>query len=223
MSRLDVIDAPINQRWFDVPGTNERARGESGSAALVGPDGQVIATVSNGGIAGPVETTLVEGTFIARIGSKRLVRPDRYGVLRPAVNLSNRGLFATTAAGEWWLDRDNYARVRAFAQHKGVGLPVAVRLLCCVPLEWSDLDMIVEATLKQPLRVYRGLANAAHVKAGKFTESLPPIPDHRGQQVEQLFIPGLCSPDVVHDTLMITRQQFLAPELGRRGYVIRPL
>lgn len=204
---------PINQRWFDMPSSIERARGESTSSSLVDPGGRVIAKITNGGISSPQPWTIPAGSFIARFGSKRL---------GPRTNLSSGGLFATTAEGEWWLDRTNFDRVDGFAKTKGVGLPVAVRLLCCVPLEWSDLDVLIEAQTKQDLRAYRGLANAARVDKADFTESLPAIPDHNGQMVRQLFIPGLTSGDVRHDALMINRQYFLSPELGRTGYIIRP-
>lgn len=204
---------PINQRWFDFPSSIERARGDTTKGALVDPNGKIILKFTNGGISAPQPWVVPAGSFIARFGSKRL---------GPRTNLSAGGLFAMAAEGEWWLDRVNFERVKAFAQSKGVGLPVAVRLLCCVPLEWSDLDLLIEAQTKQELRAYRGLANPARIQRAGYSENLPAIPDHRGQMISQLYIPGLTSGDVRHDALMVNRQQFLSPELGRTGYVIRP-
>lgn len=205
---------PINQRWFDFPGSIERARGVTIKGALVDPQGRIVVKFTNGGISAPQPYTVPAGSFIARFGSKRL---------GPLTNLAAGGLFAMAAEGEWWLDRVNFDRVKAFATTKNIGLPVAVRLLCCVPLEWSDLDLLIEAVTKQDLRGYRGLANPARVQTANYSENLPAIPDHKGRMISQLYIPGLTSPDVRHDALMINRQTFLSPELGRTGYIIRPL
>lgn len=199
-----------NQRWFDLPSSLEEARGgdarlgpRARQSEVVAPDGTVIFRITNGGITNPGRRVLAAGT--------RLVR------------LSSGGLPVQAMAGSWWMEWPSYQAIEQFADNQGVSLPVAVRLLCCVLLDWNEMTMIVQARLKLPLLAYEGFGapalqrnprlNASEYLDGRAAEAL---------NIKQLYIPGLSSPDLRHDCLMSEGYGHLPQDMSRTGYVIRP-
>lgn len=101
-------------------------------------------------------------------------------------------------------------------------MPVAMRLLACVPPEWNDMTIVVQARLKAPLMAWCGFSAPVIRRNPKLgvNEILSGV-DDSGIRIEQLYIPGLTSPDIRHDSLMVEGYGHLPPEQSRAGYIIR--
>ncbi len=194
----------VNQKWFDRHDALLMARGANSKAAIVSPEGSVIGWATNGGIALPRRRELAVGTRLVRFGSL--------------------GMPSMVVQGGWWLDWNQYNQVEIFADKKNLPVTVAVRLLCCVPLEWSTMDIVIQARLKSPLLAYAG-AGAPAFQTDKKTgtsEFLDGLPDGRANAIEQLYIPGIANGDVRHDALMFEGFGHIDQKESRSGYIIRP-
>jgi hypothetical protein len=195
----------INQAWFDKPEARLEASGanlRSPRSAIMSPSGDVLAYITNGGIINPRRTVLAAGTCMVRLGGS--------------------GLPHIAIAGNWWLDWQQYKLVERFADKRGLPMPVAMRLLACVPPEWNEMTVLLKTRLKVPVLAYTG--NSAPVidrdrRTGTSTY-LSGI-DDAGGLIEQLYIPGMVSPDMRHDCLMLEGYGHLPQELSMRGYIIR--
>lgn len=199
-----------NQRAFDMPATLLAAQGgdvrinpAAQRSAVLAADGKtVLFRLTNGGISNPQRTVLLPGTRLVRLGG---------------------GLPHDVASGAWWLEWSDYRKVERFADAKGVAVPLAVRLLCCVLLDWSAMTTVVQARLKLPLLAYEGLgAPAVERNPKQGTSELLDGSDAQALGIRQLYIPGMTDPDLRHDALMIEGYGHLPAEQGRSGYIIRP-
>ena len=194
-----------NQRWFDRHDALPTARGGNSRDAIVAANGDIIGWVTNGGIAAPVRAELLPPTRIIRFAGSYLP--------------------GTAMQGGWWLEFAEYRRVEAYADLRKIDVSIALRLLCCVPLEWNRMTCVVQARLRSPLLAYRGEGAPAikiH-KATKTTEYLSGRPDGAGgAPVTQLYIPGLGSGDLCHDSLILEGYGFPPESASRDGYIIRP-
>lgn len=93
-------------------------------------------------------------------------------------------------SGGWWLDQQNMAKVERWAGDRQLKLPIAIRILCSVPTEWSGLLVQVRAVTAVALAAYLGPGGAARNRHG--TERYFGN-DAIGYLVEQLYVPGLAS------------------------------
>lgn len=198
----------INQEWFDRPESRLRAMGRNtalnperrGGPVVTSQGGIAQSLIANGGIIDPQSCVLPIHTKLVRFGS---------GVLVPHV-----------AAGEWWLEWRHYKIVEQYADGAGCSVPAAVRELCCVPLEWSDMTMVIQAQLIAPLLAYEGPGAPATVRGGAVH-----LDGSKAANLglKQLFIPGLGNPDLRRDSVMITGYGLLPHDLSRMGYVERAM
>ena len=195
--------AYINQRWFDQPGTLARAMGFP-TPKPIGYQGEEDGR-KNGGITSWHRFVLPSGTTIIRFGQKRL--SER----RPSLSAS--GLFGGAIQGEWWLEQAEFLRIERYAAEDKISVGLAMRRLCVIPDEWSSLDILIKAQLKQPLISYRGSPNPAFSRSGGQQKIER---DNHHYLIKQLFIPGLGNGDVVHDALMIGQQEFRHQKEARR-------
>ncbi|MET0307136.1 MAG: hypothetical protein ABW023_00385 [Sphingomonas sp.] len=161
-----------NQRFFDRAGERLVAQGFDWKDDLRAQAG-LPRNGQNGGIDNPQEVRLKSGTILVRFG----------GGAFPFFSL-NSG---------WWLTLDEYLKVQGFADQKGISIPEAVRRTCCVPPEWSQMDVRYQAQLQQPLLAYAGLGRPAQTNAAVWAREL---------DVTQLYIPGMTSGDVVRDSMV---------------------
>ena len=116
----------------------------------------------------------------------------------------------TTVTGElkwmlgrdWWVNRASLDQIIRFSQVNHVPMGRAVRLLCCVPLEWGNtLNFLIAARTKVTLAAWRGLGNSAAASAdlvsptgrviGKAGSETPARNDIAAWRCWQLCIPGL--------------------------------
>lgn len=227
----------VNQRAFDNPGVMMRAAGQGGHGGpnmpIYAADGSIAAYTTNGGIEAPVRHEILPGTRLIRFGQG--------------------GVPSLVVQGEWWLERADFLKVLAFADKNAMGLGAAVRILCAVPSEWSQLDLAVQVVTHGDLLAWRGVGNTALLPApqgraasggstgtglldsfgkligpvhdarpaklaGLRAEYIPTVGDLAGERINQLFIPGLGSPDVLRDAVTVLGTHFLPPEQSRLGY-----
>ena len=190
----------INREYFDRPQSLQLARGvQLGRMAhLPGGDGYTKDGGQNGGMRAPKPKLIPPSTVLVRFGGSahRDARP-----------------FATkVASGEWWMDEFRFKVLEAWANAKGESVTYAVRQLCAVPDEWSDMSYMIKARTRSPLMAYAGYGRPA--VSGKST--IDPRKDHR-VDIEQLFIPGLASPDLQKAALLIIEDKFLDSGMSKKG------
>jgi hypothetical protein len=95
--------------------------------------------------------------------------------------------------GAWWVEQSEFQRILGFAHVHGISDPMAARILCGVPPEWSDMGLLVRVRLRADLLAWRGLANSVivpHPNGGSQVTML-----HQNalsqRRLYQLCIPGL--------------------------------
>jgi len=194
----------INQEAFDRPQTLMMARGQQlgrlrhlSAGDGYSPDGGL-----NGGIIAPQRHLIPAGTTLVRFGGS----PWRDA--RPFV--------PKVASGEWWLDWPNYKTVEAYADKLGESVAYAVRHLCAVPDDWSDMSFLIQGTTRSPLLSYTGEGREAVTRSGTIDPRSSGKPT-----LDQLFIPGLSSPDLRKKAILINGQTFLDPAMSKRGALAR--
>jgi len=190
----------INQEAFDRPQTLMMARGQQLGRLrhLPAGDGYSPDGGLNGGIIAPKRHLIPAGTTLVRFGGS----PWRDA--RPFV--------PKVASGEWWLDWPNYKVVEAYADKLGESVAYAVRHLCAVPDDWSDMSFLIQGTTRSPLLAYTGEGREAVTK----TSTIDPRSAGK-PKLDQLFIPGLSSPDLRKRAILINGQTFLDPAMSKRG------
>ena len=208
--------AALNQEFFDRPEMLRIAQGQSpvpadtpGPGDILGPDGQIVIPASNGGIENPKAIEIPVGTTLIRFGKAPFVQH--------------------AAAGNWWLDFPNYKIVEGYADETGKPVQAGMRELCAVPHEWNCMTLLIQAVTRYPLAAYTGRGKpavetftglgkkAADAKRVVSTKTIEPLRYNR-QQVMQLFIPGMHSPDLMRQALVMRGYAIVAPEVSMQGY-----
>lgn len=197
--------ATMNQEYFDRPETLRLARGEMVSHRpeargwqILDASGHVAVEGTNGGILNPRAITIERRSTLVRFG--------------------NAPFASDVAGGSWWLDWSNYKIVERFADARKIPVASAMRMLCAVPVEWSTMTMLVQATARSPLSAYIGRGNLATVVSRLGVRSIVDPNSYSQQQVEQLFIPGLSSPDLRKASVFITGTLMLPQDESIKGY-----
>jgi hypothetical protein len=181
-----------NQRFFDLPSALLEARGADRKQPVAKADG-TLDWVTNGGIIAPQRHEIATGTRLVRFGN---ITPH----------------FAV--AGGWWLEFSAYRKIEDFADRYKMPVQVALRLLCCVPPEWSQLTVLMQAHTIAPLLAYRGSGAPVTLvnKTTKQISFMAVTADASGQIVPQLFIPGTASRDLQRDAILLEGTAFLPAE-----------
>jgi hypothetical protein len=191
-----------NAADFNNPSSRMAALGTDFAAqnAIVDPFGKVLAYARTGGMLSPVRHELQAGATIYRFGRSNL----------PA---------SRVMSGAWWIDREGFEKLVAFANVHSVELPMAVRALCLLPPEWSDLGMLVRARLRKPLLAWRGLANSVVTRAsdGLGNVRLDQFNDISARRLYQLYIPGLDGRG--GDSLAVERTWAFSKDAGMKGWL----
>jgi hypothetical protein len=195
----DDVVAFGNQEAFHNTSSRMMAAGKDlrKSNAIVDLQGKVFAYAQTGGMIAPTRFEILPGAQLYRFGNVGA------GVHR-------------VAAGSWWLERTAFEKLFSFAQVYDLSIGIALRYLCLVPPEWSDVTILIRARANTPLLAWRGLANTVVTKAnnGGPAVNMPQQNEIAARRVHQLFIPGL-----VTDFLSIEQDFPLDKVASRRGFL----
>ena len=198
-----------NQAQFSSDNAMLRALGiDSRKASLLDHRGQTISHPQTGGMLSPQKHELREGEILWRFASSE-------DDLKKSV------------LGGWWLASREFETLCNFAQHHDIHVAMAVRVLCCVPPEWSDMGRLLRVKVKTPLLAYKGLGNSvsfAH-EDGLGDVNITAHNDIASRRIHQLFIPGLeqCAartPDqVIPGALSLERVWEISKEQASQGWI----
>lgn len=160
------MPAAANEHCFCEPHWRVIAEGFQTEAWF--HDGQAVGT---GGIRRPQVVHMPTGQYYYRFASSQSPR-------------------ATQLGGGWWLDFENFRKIRAFADTNGYTLRDAARLMLALPYAWTRVDRIVKALLTVPLKAYAGEGKPAQGPAHGPDRGTAWIPTQH-LKVCQLYVPGL--------------------------------
>lgn len=137
-----------------------------------GPENADAFAYQNGGMRHPQETTMRPGTYLRFHDSK-----------------------STWWVGGWWIDYENYTKIRHFAQTWDVPIAVGARECLAIPTEWGDCGRLVLAGLNRRLGAYVGKGKSATGTVSPFNAARDPAqqrtylpPQHL--EIKQWFVPG---------------------------------
>jgi hypothetical protein len=161
-------------------------------------DGQAVGT---GGIFNPRREHLQAGNFYYRFASSNLPEANQRG-------------------GGWWIDFENFHKIRAFADHNSYSLRDAARLMLALPFAWTRVDLLIRAQLKVRLDAYAG--------EGKTAQGADQGPDAGTRwiptqhiRVKQLYIPGLYIKRIRHEGLGGRSGQLYESAFAWPGNIVR--
>lgn len=175
-----------NEKLFADPDSRKAALGlQTGTKDLIwlNPAGSETYAIQNGGVLDPKRSDIEPGTPI-------------YSFTTVTSELK------WMIGRDWWVDRISLDQIIRFSQVNNVSMGRAVRLLCCVPLEWgNELNFLIAARTKVTLAAWRGLGNSAAASAdlvsptgrviGRAGSETPARNDIAAWRCWQLCIPGL--------------------------------
>ncbi len=192
----------LNSAQFAAPQSYSLACGSDlrPDRTIVGPNGAVIGYVQSGGVLNPSRYELHEGAILFRFD---------------ASNVAPVG----AAKGKWWIERSQFEKLLGFANHHGLAIGLAARVLCLVPPEWNDMGTLIRVRVVRPLLAYRGLGNSVVVPKsdGLGPVRLPHQNELAARRVFQLFIPGLA--DLSSVALRIERDWHMDPNAANQGWL----
>jgi hypothetical protein len=190
-----------NQAAFDDRSSRLMATGVDlrKSNAIVDVRGNVLAYAKTGGMMSPTRFEILPGIKLYRFGNVGA------GVQR-------------IATGSWWMEQAAFNTLEGFAQVHDLSIGVALRYLCLVPPEWSDVTTLIRARASVQLLAWRGLADTVVTKAndGGPAVRMPQQNEIAARRVYQLFIPGLAP-----GALSIEQAFPLDKAASRRGFLYR--
>lgn len=190
-----------NQQAFDDPSNRLAATGVDlrQSNAITDPQGHILAYAQTGGILSPARREISAGVKLFRFGSSKA------GATR-------------VAAGAWWLEQTEFDKIFRFSQVWNISVPLAMRLLCLVPPEWSDMTLLIRARAVVPLLAWRGLSMSVvtPAKGGGPPVRMPHQNDIAARRVYQLFIPGVTGQSYVQSGLTVEQEYPFDAAAGQR-------
>jgi hypothetical protein len=190
-----------NAAAFNEPKSRILAIGTNLKSAITDPRGNVLCYAQTGGILGPSRYELSPGTKIYRFGG---------GGASPEI----------VGRGGWWIEQREFEKLFNFAQAHDLSIGMAVRCLCLVPPEWSDVCILVRARVVRGLLAWRGLANSVVTPAARAGGSVQLLHqnDIASRRLNQLFIPGLNQPQTA-SAISIENDYRLDPKESVRGFI----
>ena len=116
------------------------------------------------------------------------------------------------ASGVWWMEWGAYKAIERYADKIEESVTYAVRQVCAVPAEWSDLSYVVQGTTRSPLMAWAGMGRSVMSGQG----IIDPL-DRGKPKIEQYYIPGLSDPDLNKKAIFISHHGPLDPGMSREG------
>ena len=90
--------------------------------------------------------------------------------------------------GPWWISFSPFEALKKYAKLRHQPLSLAARTCLAIDWEWSNVDVLVKAIIKEPLKAWSGTPKTQTPKKGRFYTGLRWEPD---RDITQLYIPGL--------------------------------
>jgi hypothetical protein len=180
------MPVPLNAHCFAEPHWRVKARGFDPDVWV--RQGRAVGT---GGILMPQEIHLPIGQYYYRFASSKRSIAEQLG-------------------GAWWVDFENFRTIRSFAQAHGHSLHGAARLMLALPYAWTDVDRLVRAFLKVPLKAYTGYGKPALGAADVRDRGTSWVPTQH-IKLRQLYIPGLLADDMPAPTQQLYEMAFRQP------------
>jgi hypothetical protein len=199
-----------NQAAFNDPLSRMQALGKNTrpAAAIVSTSGKPLIYPQTGGMLNPQREEIRTGAVLYRFAGAAVKLPE-------------------AATGGWWVHKKEFEQICNYAQQKNIAVPMAARMLCCVPPEWSDMGTLIRATAREPLLAYKGLGNnvSQPMKDGLGNVNMTAHNSIAALRLHQLFIPGLS--DVAKTTadrvfpgaLLVERHWKFTKEEANRGWL----
>lgn len=169
--------------------------------AIVDANGSVMSHARTGGMIAPQRYVLKSGSTIYRFGPSRAPKD--------------------IAKGGWWIEKREFQLLVNFAIGHDIYVGLAMRILCLVPLEWSDATVLVRAHVAHDLLAWRGLGNSVVTSrwGGQGMVTMPHQNEISARRVHQLYIPGLADPDRFEPAVSIENVHHLDPRESTVGFL----
>lgn len=192
-----------NQAAFDDARSRLHATGANLSAvkAIVDGSGNLLAYAKSGGMLAPERHVLRTGSTIYRFGGSRSPKD--------------------IAKGGWWIEKREFQLLLNFAISNDIYVGLAMRVLCLVPPEWSDANVLVRARVGQGLLAWRGLGNSVvtPMSGGQGVVRMPHQNEISARRLHQLYIPGLADLDGLEPAVVIEDVRHLDPRESNLGFL----
>lgn len=199
-----------NQTAFNDPLSRMQAMGKNTrpSAAIVSPSGKPLIYPQTGGMINPQREEIRIGATLYRFASGSSKLND-------------------AVTGGWWVHKKEFEQICNYAEQKKITVPMAARMLCCVPPEWSDMGTLMRAIVREPLLAYKGLGNnvSQPMKDGLGNVNMTAHNHIAALRLQQLFIPGLAdvakvtADRVMPGALLVERHWKFTKEEANRGWL----
>ena len=193
-----------NQGAFDDQSSYRMALGQNldPNKAVTGSNGQVLFYMQTGGMISPAKAELEAGTVLHRFAA------------------ASAGAVGAMHGG-WWVERAEFDRIMRFAQVHGISDPMAARILCGVPPEWSDMGTMIRVRLSKPLLAWRGLANSVMVPYPKGGPQVTMLHQNAlaERRLHQLFVPGLGGPKAIASPFTFEGEWRFSAAEAMRGWI----
>lgn len=134
-----------------------------------------------------------DGTLVkamAGINVPVLIDIPRTTVLYRFVDLA-RGPSAVVANSPWWFEYEAFHNLRHFAERFDYDLDFAARLFLAILHEYSEITGFVEATVRKPLKAWKGSGRVQYGSGRDARDPARMIPMQGPNAIYQLYIPGL--------------------------------
>ncbi len=135
--------------------------------------------IQNGGIERPQEDRMPAGNYYRFFGTIT----------------NNRSGAASAMAGAWWLDYENFLKIRSWAEKLDISLSRAAQTLLAIPNEWGDCGYLGRATLTVKLKAWVGKGKPATGSISPDSKMRDPAKDPvtlspAHLEMKQYFVPG---------------------------------
>lgn len=108
--------------------------------------------------------------------------------------------------GAWWINYSPFQALKSYAALRGQSLSMAARQCLAIDWGWSNVDILVEVTMRVRLSAWSGAPKTQVMKNKSHYSGVRWEPD---RDITQIFVPGLDQPAPADPTKMIWQSAFI--------------